>query len=1461
LINNFKTLLGEQTSKIRVLQKRYGNGLKQLEETAAAVSDMKQTLIELQPKLEQAKVETEEMIVKVNKESVEAEALAKDVAAEETVARKAAADAKSISDECEHELAQALPVLKEALDALRTLTKADLTQVKSFNTPPAAVKTTLECVCIYLGVEAERKKDENGKMVQDYWGPSRKIVLKDTASLIKKLENYDKDNIDGKILAKVRKHYLNDENFQKEKVKSCSTAAFGLCCWCWAMVEYDRVVKIVAPKKIQLAAAKKLSAEAGERLEKAQAKLHAVEARVNNLRAQLQAAKDKMESLQEETETTKVKLVRAEQLMSGLGGEKTRWGEIKLELEDRFNNISGDMLLSAAMIAYLGPFTAVFRKRALKNWVKKCHELEMPCSGDKFSLNISLGEPVKIREWTIAGLPNDNFSIDNAIVMKNTNRYPLLIDPEMQGNRWIRNMEKKNKLVIVKPSDDDFARKFENAIQFGFPVLLESVLEDLDPSLDSILLKQVFKSSGAEVIKFGDSEIDFDPNFRVYLTTKLRNPHYMPEIAVKVQIINFMITLEGLQDQLLGIVVARERPDLEKTKNKLIIESADNKRKLKEIEDDILKILDACDNILEDEKAIKTLSQSKVISNEIASQQKVAEEMEKEIDSARNSYKPVAHKTSVLFFCISDLSKIDNMYQYSLEFFTQLFEMCIRDSGQSNVLETRLKLLMDYFTYSIYCNICRSLFVKDKLLFSLLLNTRLLISENQLSSAVFRFFCTGGVTVGLQIPSNPAPEWLAERAWNDIYVASVQLPEFKGFSEEFTNSLDEWKILVDSKLPHKEQFPGKWNDANAFLKLILVRCFRPDRTEPAIADFVSSNMGEKFTRPPPFNLKSTYADSTPITPLIFILSPGSDPMAALTQFAVEMDMNSRLKIVSLGQGQGPRAKSYIDQAYQSGGWVVLQNCHLYVSWMSTLERICSQMKKDRAHENFRLWLTSYPSPHFPVSILQNGLKMTNEPPKGLAANIFASYVSGPVSNEIELYQTCWRGVEFRKLLCGLCFFHGVIQERRNFGALGWNIPYEFNDSDLDISIRQLFKYCNQQREIDYKAIRYMFGECNYGGRVTDGKDRRTLKSILEKFVCPDIFNDDYPLAQGDAYTLPDDVSFQSYIDWAENLPDVSIAATFGLHSNADITRNKKDVYELIDCLMLTLSRTVGGSGKSPEEQLKEIADDILSKLPKPFNIEKLQAKFPTQYEESMNTVFVQEVARMNRLLNRITTTLENLRKAIKGLVVMSSELEKMGESMVNGKVPKMWKEVSYPSLKPLGSYVNDLVERLKFFSDWATNGPPNVFWVSGFFFTQAFLTGVRQNFARKTKVAIDQVDFDFEFVKNDVQILSKPETGAYIKGLFFDGARWDDERQVLTESNPGELFSEAPTILLKPCQISKFSNYSNYDCPVYKESTRRGMLSTTGHSTNYVMSIRIPSEQPENHWIERGVALLTQLDD
>ena len=354
--------------------------------------------------------------------------------------------------------------------------------------------------------------------------------------------------------------------------------------WVKAINEFANIFKVVEPKRKKAEAMQLQLDQANSVLSRKQEELTVIKANVARLKKECEDMIALRDSYDDEMELTKARLERAEKLTKLLGDEGKRWLESVGILNIEIVNLVGDCFLSSGIINYCGPFTGPFRITLLNDWYNKIIQFKIPTS-EHFSLTKTLGNPVEIREWNIYGLPTDVVSIDNSILATKGYRWPLMIDPQSQAKKWIKNMEKANNIKVVKFTDVTFQATMKASVQLGHPVLIQDIEEMLDPSIESILSKQFYQSSdGRTLIRLGDSDIDYDPSFRLYITTKLPNPHYLPETFIKVTIINFTVTFEGLEDQLLGYVVKNERPEIEEQRDQNVLNLSNYRKELKFIE-------------------------------------------------------------------------------------------------------------------------------------------------------------------------------------------------------------------------------------------------------------------------------------------------------------------------------------------------------------------------------------------------------------------------------------------------------------------------------------------------------------------------------------------------------------------------------------------------------------------------------------------------------------------------------------------------------------------------------------------------------------------------------------------------------------------------------------------------------------------------------------------------------------
>lgn len=376
-------------------------------------------------------------------------------------------------------------------------------------------------------------------------------------------------------------------------------------------------------------------------------------------------------------------------------------------------------------------------------------------------------------------------------------------------------------------------------------------------------------------------------------------------------------------------------------------------------------------------------------------------------------------------------------------------------------------MIIKDITLAFYVNICRGLFEKDKLMYSFLNTTSILRSAGFLDPLEWNFFLRGSPNDHSD-QENKCDDLLTDKMWQNLYALEAEVhPNYKDITKSFEDPSDRkiWKNIMETENPQKIQLPPIYEDRlTSFQKVVLIKVLRESKLMLQAKVFVKQELGKVFIESPPFNLASCLADSLPSTPIIFVLTPGSDPIAALMALAKSKGMGDRLKSISLGQGQGPEAAAMMDEGARSGNWVCLQNCHLYTSWMPTLEKIQEQVDESQMNNDYRLWLTTFSSPSFPVPVLQSGIKLTNEPPKGLKANMKGTLTE--VGEEI--YESCEaKPREFKKLIFALAYFHAAILERRKYGAIGWNERYEWMNSDFDCSSAQLRLFLSEQPEVPY----------------------------------------------------------------------------------------------------------------------------------------------------------------------------------------------------------------------------------------------------------------------------------------------------------------------------------------------------------------------------------------------------------
>ncbi|XP_063254241.1 dynein axonemal heavy chain 5-like isoform X1 [Prinia subflava] len=1450
-IGGYKAIYKEKFASLGSLSERMRTGLAKLMEAEVSVNQLSKELVMKEKDLAVASKKADEVLLEVTMKAHAAEKVKMQV---QTVKDKAQAIVDDIAIDkaaAEEKLEAARPALEEAKAALQTIKPSDIATVRKLGKPPHLIMRIMDCVLLLFQRKIDPVTlDHEHPGVKPSWTEALKLM--NNSGFLSMLLTFQKDSITEETV-ELLEPYLDMEDYNLETAKKVCGNVAGLCSWTQAMAYFYGINKEVLPLKANLALQEGRLAAAQMELNSAQNQLDEKQKELDEVQAMYDAAMKEKQALLDDAEACRRKMNNATALIEGLGGEKLRWTASSKNFQNQIINLVGNVLLATGFLSYSGPFNQEYRNLLLQLWKKEMDNSKIPYSKN-LNLTGMLVDNATVGEWNLQGLPNDDLSIQNGIIVTKASRYPLLIDPQSQGKIWIKNKEKNNGLQVTAMNHKFFRSHIEDCLSLGRPLLIEDIGEELDPALDNILEKNFIKFGSAYKVKVGDKEVDLTKGFTLYMTTKVANPVYTPEISARTTVIDFTVTMKGLEDQLLGRVILTEKQELEAERIKLMEQVTSNKRKMQELEDNLLCRLTSTEgSLVEDESLIEVLRITKTTAEEVSEKLNTAMETEVKINTAREEYRPVAGRGSILYFLIVEMSSVNVMYQTSLGQFLGIFDLSVERSRKSQIPAKRVVYIIEHLTYEVFKYTIRGLYENHRFLFTLLLALKIDLQAKKISHTEFETLIKGGASLDMNSVEPKPKKWILDTTWLNLVQLSSLYP-FNQLLVQIVKNEKSWKAWFDEEAPEKSVIPDGYDSLlDQFHKLLLVRSWCPDHTVAQARHYIAESLGGKYTEGFILEMEVMWTESDCRTPLTCLLSVGSDPTENIEHLAKSKNIPCRA--ISMGQGQETHARHLLNQCMQDGGWLLLQNCHLGLEFLNELMDTITT--KESMSEDFRIWMTTEAHPEFPIHLLQSSIKFTNEPPQGVKAGLKRTYsaVTQDLLGASKMPQ-------WKPLLYAVAFLHTTVQERRKFGPLGWNIPYEFNQADLSASVQFVQNHLSDAGAkcgVDWRCVRYMLGEVQYGGRVTDDLDKALLNTYARVWFGEHMLGEKFCFYKG--YVIPKGNTVEDYLQYIEQLPVIDTPEVFGLHPNADITYQTNlanETFGTIVSIQPKDSSTRGGETR--EAVVQCLADEMLEKLPPDYNPHEVKARLQKMGAfQPMNIFLRQEVDRMQLVISRVRTTLTQLKLAIDGTIIMSEELQDALDNIYDARIPKLWFRISWESTT-LGFWFTELLERNQQFSSWLQDDRPNQFWLTGFFNPQGFLTAMRQETTRMNLAKgweLDSVVLCSEVTKMMKEDVVGPPPadigGVYIHGLFLEGAGWDRRNSRLVESAPKVLFTSLPVVHVYAVSTTAPNNPREpqgnvYSCPVYKKPRRTDLT--------YIFSLYLKTVQNPDHWTLRGVALL-----
>ncbi|EKM83644.1 hypothetical protein AGABI1DRAFT_50984 [Agaricus bisporus var. burnettii JB137-S8] len=1423
-INHYVKLYTEKRDELEEQQRHLHVGLDKLRDTVIQVEDLRKSLASKRSQLEAKNKEANEKLQRMVADQQEAEQ--KKAASIEIQAALVEQD-RNIAERravVMADLAEAEPAVLDAQAAVSSIKRQHLQEVRAMANPPEAVKVAMESVCTILGHKI------------DSWRTVQGIIRRD--DFIQRIVNFDTNTLTKGLRETMKRDFLSRPSYKFEIVQHASKACGPLVKWVIAQVRFSEILDKVEPLRNEVQSlenqaetTKKQAAAIIDMIAELEMKIAKYKDEYALLISDVQAIKAEMERVQG-------KVDRSMKLLESLSSERNRWEAGSRTFDVEMSTIVGDVLLSAAFLAYGGFFDQHYREMMWQEWSSHLADANI-----KFKHELAFTEYLSTADdrlsWQSKSLPSDNLTTENAIMLKRFNRYPLIIDPTGQATTFLLNEYKERKITVTSFLDEAFLKVLESALRFGNPLLIQDV-EHLDPILNAVLNKEIRRTGGRVLIRLGSQDIDFSPSFTMFLSTRDPSVEFSPDICSRVTFVNFTMTRSSLQSQSLDQVLKVERPDTERKRTDLMKIQGEFRLRLRTLEKLLLQALnESSGNILDDDKVIDTLETLKREAADITRKVEETDVVMKEVEQVTTEYLPLAQACSSVFFVLEQLNIVNHFYQFSLRFFLDIFDYILhRNPNLKNVSDhnARREILLKDLFLVVYKRTSRALLYRDHVMLAILLAQVKLRGIEEIGEELEFFLESGdGVATAAQTSQTRNISVLSpDQALRLENFAKHSI--FKPVQTHIADHESEWASFLEAETPERN-VPAPWDPSSpaveAIRALLIIKCFRPDRLLQAASLFVRDVFETDLAEISSYELGAIVADEVlPATPVSLVSVHGYDASYRVENLI--KNTNSRSTSVAMGSQEGfTLADQAIAAASRQGTWVLLKNVHLSPAWLGQLEK---KLQTLNPHRNFRLFLTMEANPSIPVNILRQSRLIMNEPPPGIKANLLDSL--GTITSS-KLSQG---PAEKARLYFLLAWFHAVVQERLRYVPLGWSKSYDFNDSDMSSAFNTIDVWLNMAARgktnvdpaiIPWDALRTLIKQSVYGGRVDSEFDQKILDAFVDGLFTPMAYNVDFDLiptmvGQQQLLGVPDGTKMEHFLSWVQALPDREPPSWLSLPPTAErviaIVQGNELLGKLRKMRMLAddedevVSTTAAKSQTAQPAWMRTLHErcrEWLDQLPSQF---ATLSKQSSDNQDPLYRLFSREGSVGQKLLDQVRKDLADIVKVCRGELKQTNHLRTLMSALTKGTIPEHWRRYTVNKTMAVTGWIADFARRLQQLDHVAKiDNLSNVeVWLGGLFFPEAYITATRQAVAHRKKWSLETLH-----LRLDLERVNDPEA-FIVDGLALEGASWMTDKLILNDGEVVRLNASQ----IRWVQTDDSARDTLVNLPVYLNGDRSDVLFT-----------------------------------